>query len=79
MKVFEMIPYRCHACSERFYAYRAGEKSDRLRTREEQKIMQLRRKLKWRKSKVELIAYGCGFLLFLVFLYMTIQHRVPTE
>lgn len=79
MKMFQMIPYRCHACKSRFYAFRDGEKSDRLRTREEQKIMQLRRRLKWKRSRRELAAYGTGFLVFLFVLYMVIQQRVSGE
>jgi hypothetical protein len=74
--VFSQIPYRCHACNTRFYAYRAGEKSARLRTREEMKIMQLRRRLRWKRSKRELAAYGIAALLLLFIIYYTLQQRV---
>jgi hypothetical protein len=76
-RLVEMIPYRCHNCSARFYAYRAGESSSKLRTREEQKIMQLRRRLKWKRSKRELAVYGIAAIIFLAFLYMELQQRVP--
>ncbi|MGD1073179.1 MAG: hypothetical protein ABSB15_23950 [Bryobacteraceae bacterium] len=75
---FHQIPYRCHACNARFYAYRAGEKSSNLRTREEMKIMQLRRRLRWKRSKRELAAYGIATLLLLFIIYYTLQQRVDT-
>ena len=78
LKLFQMVPYRCHACSARFYAFRAGETSDRLRTREEQNIMRLRRKLKWKRSKIQVAAFGVGFVVFLAILYLVIQQRVST-
>ena len=79
MRLFEMIPYRCRRCSRRFYAYRAGEKSSRLRTPEERKIMELRRRLAWKRSKRELIVYGAAALLLLAIIYSAIQQRVLTE
>lgn len=78
-KFFGFTAYRCHACNARFYAYRDGEKSDRLRTREEQRIMQLRRRLKWRKSKIEITAFAVCFAAFLVILYLVLQQRMSTE
>ena len=74
--LFHQIPYRCHACDTRFYAYRAGERSEKLRTREEMKIMQMRRRLRWRRSKRELAAYGIAALLLLFVIYYTLQQRV---
>lgn len=76
MHRFQMIPYRCHSCKARFYAWRSGEKSDKMRTREERKIMELRRKLKWKNAKRGIVAYGFGALVFLGILYMIVQHRV---
>ena len=78
-RLFQMIPYRCRGCSRRFYAYRAGEKSDRMRTREEQKIMQLRRQIKWRRSRRELLAFSSGALLLVVIVYYLIQQRIVSE
>jgi hypothetical protein len=76
MHKFEMIPYRCSKCSERFYAYRAGEKSSKLRTSEERKIMELRRRLRWKRSRRELVAYGFGALILLAIVYTVLQQRV---
>jgi hypothetical protein len=70
-----MKPYRCRDCQHRFYAYRAGEKSSKLRTPEEIRIMKLRRSIRWRRSRSELLLYGIGSLLFLAFLYYMIQQR----
>ena len=79
MRVFEMIPYRCSKCSARFYAYRAGEKSSKLRTNEERKIMELRRRLRWKRSRRELIAYAFGALILIAIVYTMIQQRVQSE
>jgi hypothetical protein len=76
MRLFEMIPYRCRKCSKRFYAYRAGEKSSKLRTHEERKIMELRRRLAWRRSKRELFAYVAAALLLLAIIYSAMQQRL---
>jgi hypothetical protein len=79
MRLFQLIPYRCKNCSARFYAYRAGEKSSRLRTNEERKIMQLRRRIRWKRSRRELIAYALGALLLLFVIYSVIQQRISSE
>jgi hypothetical protein len=69
-------PYRCRDCQHRFYAYRAGEKSSKLRTPEEIRIMKLRRSIRWKRSRSELLLYGISSLLFLAFLYYIIQQRI---
>jgi hypothetical protein len=79
LHLFQMIPYRCRKCSKRFYAYRAGEKSSRLRTPEERKIMELRRRLRWKRSKRELLAYGFGTLLLIFIIYAAIQQRISSQ
>ena len=76
-RLFEYLPYRCRDCGARFYAFRDGEKSDKLRTREEQKVIQLRRKLKWQRSKRELFAYGAGTVILVGVIYELIQQRLP--
>lgn len=73
---FNQIPYRCHSCNSRFYAYRAGESSSRLRTHEEMKIMQLRRRLRWKRSKRELAAYAIATAVLVCIIYFTLQQRV---
>ena len=74
---FSMIPYRCKKCHVRYYAYRAGEKSDRMRTSEERRIMKIRRSLKWRRSKRELSVQALGLIVFLVVVYFLAQQNTP--
>lgn len=75
-KRFQLIPYRCKACKARFYAYRAGEQSSTMRTGEERKIMKLRRRLKWKRTKKELTVYAIGTALAFALLYFAMQQRV---
>lgn len=71
---FSQIPYRCKKCGVRFYAYRAGEKSDRMRSPEERRIMKIRRAIKWKRSKREIAVYAVALAMFaLVVFYMTRQ------
>jgi hypothetical protein len=78
-RLFGLIPYRCKACHRRFYAYRAGEQSDRMRTREEQKIMRLRRTIKWKRTRRELLAFGTASVILVVVVYYLIQQRIASE
>ena len=75
-KRFQLIPYRCRACRTRFYAYRSGEESSVLRTGEERKIMQLRRRLKWKRTKKEVAAYASAAIAMIAFLYLILQQAV---
>jgi hypothetical protein len=75
---FSLKPYRCHDCQHRFYAFRGGEKSQKLRTGEERRIMAIRRGMRWKRSRQELILYGISSLVFLAILYYIIQQRVFT-
>jgi hypothetical protein len=79
MRIFQMIPYRCKKCKKRFYTYLAGEKSDRLRTPEERKIMELRRRLKWKRSKRELVVYAMATIILLAVIYLALQQRVTSD
>jgi hypothetical protein len=79
VRIFQMIPYRCRKCAHRFYAYRAGETSSKLRTHEERKIMELRARLRWKRSKRELLAYGLGALVLIAIVYEAIQQRIMSE
>jgi hypothetical protein len=76
-KRFQMIPYRCKACKARFYAYRGGEQSSTMRTGEERKIMELRRRLRWKRTKKELAVYAVGTALMMAVLYWLLQQTVP--
>ena len=77
MGLFNQTPYRCHACKARFYVYRQGEEDSRLRTPEEQRIMKIRRKYKWKQSKRQLIAFGVSAVLLIVAIYFILQERIP--
>jgi hypothetical protein len=77
MGLFKQTPYRCKACKTRFYVYRQGEEDSRLRTPEEQRIIKLRRKYKWKQSKRQLLAFGIGAVLVVVAIYLIVQERVP--
>ena len=72
-------PYRCKECQHRFYAYRDGETSARLRTPEERRIMKLRRSIRWRRTKAELLLYLVSAVIFLGILYYILIQRIPTE
>jgi cell division inhibitor SulA len=73
------IPYRCKKCHIRFYAYRAGEKSDKMRTGEERRIMKIRRAIKWRRSKREIAVYALGLAAFAVVVYWMTQQTTPAS
>ena len=79
MAWLSLKPYRCRDCSHRFYAYREGVESSKLRTPEERRILKLRRSVRWRRSRAELILYGISSLIFLAVLYYMIQQRVVGE
>ena len=75
-RFFQMIPYRCHACKARFYAYRAGEESASMRTGEERKVMALRRRMRWKHSKKQLLLFGFGAALVVALLFVLMTQRV---
>lgn len=77
LSLFSYKPYRCHECQHRFYAYRDGEKSAKLRTSEERRILKLRRSMRWKKTRGELLLYAISSLIFLAILYYIIQQRIP--
>ena len=69
-------PYRCHKCNSRFYAFRDGEQSPKLRSAEERKIMELRRKIRWRTSKKELTLYLFAGVALAAMIFYLIQQRI---
>src|SRR6185437_12371153 len=72
-------PYRCRDCHHRFYAYKGGISSSKLRTPEEKRIMKLRRAIRWKRTRSELILYGISSLIFLAILYYIIQQRIAVS
>ncbi len=76
MRMLNKTPYRCHACKVRFYVYRDGEDSG-LRSPEEQRIIRIRRKYKWKQTKKQLFAFTLSAVLLLVAIYFIVQERIP--
>jgi hypothetical protein len=76
MAMLHRRPYRCHNCGLRFYTYRDGEQSPRLRTAEERRIMALRRKIRWKRSKTEMALYLFAVLFLVASIYYLIQQRI---
>ncbi len=70
-KRFQMIPYRCRACKARFYTYRSGATSG-LRTSEERKIIELRRRLKWKNSKKVVAVYSVAAVIAAAILFYVV-------
>jgi hypothetical protein len=79
LSLFSYKPYRCRECQHRFYAWRGGENSTKLRTPEERRIMKLRRGIKWKRKRSEALLYAVSSLIFLAILYYIIQQRIPVS
>lgn len=79
MGLRHMNPYRCHACKARFYVYRHGEEDSGLRTPEEQRIIKIRRKYKWKQTKRQMLAFGICAVLLVVVIFLILQQRVPSS
>src|SRR5579863_904851 len=77
--VFLHVPYRCRACNARTYVYPHGSISMSLRTPEERRVIKLRRSLRAKKLKRELIGYGISSLILILILYYFLQQRIPSE
>ena len=73
------LPYRCKECQHRFYAWRGGESSARLRNPEERRIMKLRRAIRWRRTRGEVLLYSISSLILLALLYYILTQHVSTE
>jgi hypothetical protein len=79
MGFFSRNPYRCKSCKQRFYVYRHGETSSRLRTPEEQKILRIRRKYKWKQSKRYFLVYALVSVVLVAILYYMMQQRIGAD
>jgi len=78
-RVFLYVPYRCRACGTRSYIFPHGSASMRLRTPEELRVIKLRRSLRTKKLKRELIGYGISSIILVLILYYFFQQRIPSE
>jgi hypothetical protein len=79
VSLLSLKPYRCRDCHHRFYAYRAGERSAKLRTPEERRIMRLRRSIRWKRTRTEVLLYSVSSLIFLAILFYIIQQNITTQ
>ncbi len=79
LALFGRTPYRCHGCNDRFYAYLGGAKSSKMRTVEERRIMELRRKIRWKHTRRYLVAYVLAGLVLLGIIYQLMQQTIHTE
>jgi transposase-like protein len=73
---FHRQPFRCGACRFRFYVYRQGETSAKLRSSEERKILEIRRRYKWKKSRRQILAFTMVSLVLAAILYALMQQRI---
>ena len=51
----------------------------KLRTPEERRVIKMRRSLRSKKIKRELIGYGISSLILIAILYYFLQQRIPSE
>jgi hypothetical protein len=68
-------PYRCRACKKRYYVYLHGYGLIKLRTAEERSVIRLRRGLRARQIKREILGYGISSLILVVIMYFLFQQR----
>jgi transposase-like protein len=70
-----IYPYKCRDCNFRFrrFRYAAPEKMPHNDTVRE--IRATRNALAWKRKRREILLYGTGALLFLVFLYFITRER----
>jgi len=69
-------PYRCRACEIRFLKFRWSESTPSVPpSGAEREVSATRRSIKWRRKRRELLLYGTGFALFLIFLYYISRQR----
>jgi hypothetical protein len=78
LTLIALKPYRCRDCHHRYYAFKSGVFSPKLRTPEERRIIKLRRKIRWKRTRGELILYAISSLIFLAILYFMVQQRVAS-
>ena len=68
-------PYRCGSCGHRFFQFRYGEAMVAPRNEAEREIRATRGMIEWRRKRREVLLYGAGMLLFLLFLYFITRER----
>jgi hypothetical protein len=76
LSLIALKPYRCRDCHHRFYAYKSGSMSAKMRTPEERRVLKLRRRIRWKRTRGELVLYAISSLIFLAVLYYLLQQRV---
>jgi hypothetical protein len=74
--LFGYFPYRCKDCGHRFLQSRyAGSERRPGASATEREIRTTRASIKWKRTRRELLLYGSGILLFMLFLYYITRER----
>ncbi len=75
-----IYPYRCRDCGLRFLKFRYSTPSLTQDPSTVREILSTRRSIAWKRKRMELLLYGAGMLLFLMFLYyISREHGGPPE
>ncbi len=77
--LFLQTPYRCHACRNRFYINLRGGNVLKLRSAEEKRVIKLRRELRMRQVRRQLLGYGISSIVLILILYYLFQQHIVTE
>ena len=70
--LFACYPYRCRDCGYRFLRFRykiPGVDPAEHTSATEREIRSIRVRIQWQRKRREILLYGSGILLFLIFLY----------
>ena len=73
--LFGYYPYRCPACRTRTTLRHTSEASGAIRS----EIVQTRRRIKWSRTRREILVYGSAVLIFLTILYFITRQRSGGE
>lgn len=77
--LFGMRAYRCRGCGHRFLRYRyAVEPPEPRAASKEREVQATRNAIRWKRKRRELLVYGFGLALFVVFLYYITRERGPS-
>jgi len=79
VSLFLRTPYRCRACKTRFYVNLRGGNVLKLRSDEEKRVIKLRRELRMRQARRQILGYGISSLILVLILYYLFQQRIVSE
>ena len=72
---FAIRPYRCHGCQHRFLRFRYATEEAPGTASVDREVQATRSAMQLKRKRRELLLYGVGILLFLVFLYFITRER----